>query len=155
MFCFRFDNGYTLCDVWNCRAAVALASYYGRASLARRKQRRLQTFNFSNENAALWVQYLVRESSGNTRKCLQSSLSLLLILTREKRGEGKCVGWWKGGKRLPFPFHPPIVPFSPVPYWVSRDHSLTAYVQNNKRRLRRVSGQIKLEPHPGTVFLIR
>ena len=32
MFCFRFDNGYTLYDVWNCRAAVALASYYGRAS---------------------------------------------------------------------------------------------------------------------------
>ena len=61
MFCFRFDNGYTLYDVWNCRTAVALTSYYGRASLARRKQRRLQTFNLSNENAALWVQYLVRE----------------------------------------------------------------------------------------------
>ena len=47
MFCFRFDNGYTLYDVWNCRAAVALTSYYGRASLARRKQRRLQTSEFS------------------------------------------------------------------------------------------------------------
>ena len=110
MFCFRFDNGYTLYDVWNCRAAVALASYYGRASLARRKQRRLQTFNLSNENAPLWVQYLVREGSRDTRKCPQSSLSLLLILTREKRGEGKCEGWWRGGKRF---FSPSTFPSSP------------------------------------------
>ena len=26
MFCFRFDNGYTLYDVWHCRTAVALTS---------------------------------------------------------------------------------------------------------------------------------
>ena len=114
MFCFRFDNGYTLYDVWNCRAAVALTSYYGRASLARRKQRRLQT-SICLMKTQPFESNTSSEGSRETRKCPQSSLRLLLILTRAKHGEGKCGGWWEGGKRLPFPFHLPIVPFSPVP----------------------------------------
>ena len=114
MFCFRFDNGYTLYDVWNCRTAVALTSYYGRASLARRKQRRLQT-SICLMKTQPFESNTSSEGSRETRKCLQSSLRLLLILARAKRGEGKCGGWWERGKRLPFPFHLPIVPFSPVP----------------------------------------
>ena len=114
MFCFRFDNGYTLYDVWNCRTAVALTSYYGRASLARRKQRRLQT-SICLIKTQPFESNTSSEGSRETRKCPQSSLRLLLILARAKRGEGKCGGWWEGGKRLPFPFHLPIVPFSPVP----------------------------------------
>ena len=112
MFCFRFDNGYTLYDVWNCRAAVALTSYYGRAR--RRKQRRLQT-SICLMKTQPFESNTSSEGSRETRKCPQSSLRLLLILTRAKRGEGKCGEWWEGGKRLPFPFHLPIVPFSPVP----------------------------------------
>ena len=58
-------------------------------------------------------------------------------------------------KETSFPLPPSHRPLFTSAVIVSRDHSLTAYVQNNKRRLGRVSGQIKLEPHPGTVFLIR
>ena len=67
----------------------------------------------------------------------------------------KVRGMMGKRKETSFPLPPSHRPLFTSAVIVFRDHSLTAYVQNNKRRLGRVSGQIKLEPHPGTVFLIR
>ena len=59
----------------------------------------------------------------------QSSLSLLLILTREARlWEARGVM----GRRKEFPFYLLIVPFAPAAVIVFRDRSITA---NDKRRL--------------------
>ena len=128
MFCFRFDNGYTLYDVWNCRAAVALTSYYGRASLARRKQRRLQT-SICLMKTQPFESNTSSEGSRETRKCPQSSLRLLLILTRAKRGERKVRGMMGRRKETSFPLPPSHRPLFTSAVIVSRDLSLTAYVQ--------------------------
>ena len=96
-----------------------------------------------------WGQILTR---------FQLSLSLLLILTREVRG---MMG---RRKETSFPLSPSHRPLRTSAVIVSRNRSLTAY-KIIRDDWGRVSGQIKLEPHPveglnfnfprtGTVFLL-
>ena len=65
MFCFRFDNGYTSIrrlKLSRCsRANVVLRS----SQLSKEETKAFANFDLSNENAALWVQYLVRGLSGD------------------------------------------------------------------------------------------
>ena len=82
------------------------------------------------------------------------SQSPININAREARWR-KVRGIMGRRKEISFPLPPSHRPLFTSAVIVSRDHSLTAYAENNKRRLGRVSGQIKLEPHLGTVFLIR
>ena len=65
----------------------------------------------------------------------QLSLSLLLMLTREAR------------KETSFPLSPSHRPLRTIAVIVSRNRSLTAY-KIIRDDWGRVSGQIKLEPHP-------
>lgn len=84
----------------------------------------------------------------------QSSLSLLLMLTREARlGEARGVM----GRRKEFPFYLLIVPFAPGAVIVFRDRSVTA---NDKRRLgtsslvKFLAGKLRLAPHKQFYFSI-
>ena len=82
----------------------------------------------------------------------QSSLSLLLILTREARlGEARGVM----GRMKEFPFYLLIVPLVPGVVIVFRDRSVTA---NDKRRLgtssmvKYMAGKLTLVPHKQFLF---
>ena len=84
----------------------------------------------------------------------QSSLSLLLILTREARlGEARGVM----GRRKEIPFYLLIVPFAPGAVIVFRDRSVTA---NDNRRLgtssmvKYMAGKLTLVPHKQFYFSI-
>ena len=84
----------------------------------------------------------------------QSSLSLLLVLTREARlGEARGVM----GRRKEFPFYFSIVPFAPGAAIVFRDRLVTA---NDKRRLgtsrmvKYMAGKLTLVQHKQFYFSI-